>query len=122
MQKRKFITRFFRLFLKRRYWFFILLFFIPFWIVVVSPLLLQIPEDFQYEADMISVDNLYDENFGDFRGEQYSDTQFSYRAVENSGSLITIRNVFHVQDAQGKTIFRTEPLYGIDRFTGQHVP
>lgn len=121
MQKDNFIFRFFRLFLKKRYWFFIILFLIPVWVFIISPFLLQIPDDFTYEAHMISVDNFYDEKIGDFRGDQYSQTHFSYEAINSSGPIVTIKNVFHVQDSTGKTIFRTEPLYGINRLTGQHV-
>ncbi len=81
MSKKSFIFRLSRLFLKKRYWFFIILFCIPVWIFFIAPFLLRIPSDFRYRADMISVDNFYDEKTGDFHGEQYSDTQFSYEVV-----------------------------------------
>ncbi len=121
MNSKNRIFRFFTLFLKRRYWFLLILVLIPVWIFLITPFLLQIPDDFTYEADMVSVDNFYDEKLGDFRGEQYSDTQFSYHVVDKRGTLLTIKNIFHVQTREGKTIFRTEPLYAINSLTGQHV-
>lgn len=121
MKRANLIFSFFSFFLKKRYWFFIVLFLLPVWIFFVSPFLLNIPDDFIYEADMISVDNFYDEKIGDFQGEKYSKTRFSYSVEQEGGSILTIKNVFHVQDDQGKVIFHAEPLYGINRFTGQHV-
>jgi signal transduction histidine kinase/CHASE1-domain containing sensor protein len=115
------IYRFFTLFLKKRYWFFIILFLIPVWIFLITPFLLQISDDFTYQADMVSVDNFYDEKLGDYQWEQYSDTQFSYEVVEKNGPILTIKNTFHVQTSAGKTIFHTAPLYAINSITGQHV-
>lgn len=34
---------------------------------------------------------------------------------------MTIRNTFHVTAPDGRTIFKTAPLYGINRFTAMHV-
>lgn len=81
---------------------------------------MRIPDDFTYSADITSVDNFYDEKVSDFQGEQYSDTKFLYEVVGQSGSILTIKNTFHVATPEGKTIFKSEPLYGINRFTGRH--
>lgn len=121
MSKKYFIFRFSRVFLKKRYWFFIILFLIPIWIFFIAPFLLRIPSDFWYRADMISVDNFYDENIGDFRGEQYSNTQFSYEVVNTNWPILTIKNIFHVTTGEGRTIFKAEPLYAINSFTWKHV-
>ncbi len=82
---------------------------------------MKIPDDFHYQADITSVDNFYDEWLGDFQGEQYSNTKFSYELVSKNWSVFTIKNIFHVTAPDGKTIFKTEPLYGIDSFTWKHV-
>lgn len=84
MSKKNRIFRFLKLLSRKRYWFFIVLFFIPVWIFFIAPFLLKIPDNFVYKANVISVDNFYDEKTGDFRGEQYSNTQFSYEVVSKS--------------------------------------
>lgn len=81
MNKKNIIFRIFRRFSRKRYWFFLILFFFPVWVFFITPFLLKIPDDFSYRADIISVDNFYDEKIADFQGEQYSDTKFSYEVV-----------------------------------------
>ncbi len=61
MNKRNVIPVFLKQFSRKRYWFFIVLFFIPLWIFFIAPFLLKIPDDFHYQADITSVDNFYDE-------------------------------------------------------------
>lgn len=94
---------------------------IPLWIFGIAPQILRIPDTFSYKADVISVDNFYDEVRGEYRGEQYSQTEFSYAVVQKEEDVLTIRNTFHVRTLSGETIFTAEPLYGIDALTGKHV-
>lgn len=94
---------------------------LPAWAYVIAPELLKLPGDFSYKADIVSVDDFYDEAAGDFRGEQFSKTDFSYRVVAHDGDRLTIRNVFDVRTQAGEPIFRTERLYGIDARTGMHL-
>jgi signal transduction histidine kinase/CHASE1-domain containing sensor protein len=121
MNKKNLIFRFLKLFSQKRYWFFLVLFLIPVWIFFIAPFLLKIPKDFFYRADVISVDNFYDEKWGYYKWEQYSNTQFFYEVVNKNWSILTIKNTFHVATPEGKTIFKTEPLYGISQFTWKHV-
>jgi PDZ domain-containing secreted protein len=67
MKTKKYIDSFFYLFSRKRYWFFVMLVFILLWMVVIAPFLLRIPDNFSYEADMVSVDNIYDETLGSYR-------------------------------------------------------
>jgi len=67
MNKKNIIFRFFRRFFYQRYWFFLVLFLIPIWIFFIAPFLLKIPDNFSYQADIISVDNFYNEKIGDFQ-------------------------------------------------------
>lgn len=91
------------------------------WFFVLAPYILKIPSDFSYSADVTSVDNFYDETIEAFRGEQYSKTDFSYKVVSANGNQLVIKNTFHVQTLDGKTIFKAEPLYGINALTGEHI-
>lgn len=82
MNKKNLIFSFLKRFSRKRYWFLLVLFFLPVWFFIIAPLLLRIPDDFHYQADIISVDNFYDEALGDYSGEQYSNTVFSYNIVD----------------------------------------
>lgn len=82
MNKIHIIFRIFRRFSRKRYWFFLILFFFLLWVFFIAPFLLKIPNNFSYQADIVSVDNFYDEKIADFRGEQYSNTKFSYEVVD----------------------------------------
>ncbi|OGZ05188.1 MAG: hypothetical protein A2845_02610 [Candidatus Lloydbacteria bacterium RIFCSPHIGHO2_01_FULL_49_22] len=108
-------------YVRRNIFSFAVLLFVPLWYFLVAPYLLMIPSDFTYKADMVSVDNFYDASIGEFGAEQYSKTDFSYEVVSYAGFIFTIKNIFHVASLDGKTIFRAEPLYGINALNGQHV-
>jgi signal transduction histidine kinase/CHASE1-domain containing sensor protein len=95
--------------------------FVPLWIYFLSPQVLKIPSDFNYTADVVSVDNFYDEVRGEYKGEQYSKTIFSYDVVSRDRNVLFIKNVFDVKSLDGFQIFRTEPVYTIDPVIGRHV-
>jgi len=94
---------------------------LPGWIYLAAPEILKLPRDFSYSADIVSVDDFYDHEAGDFGGEQFSKTEFSYHAVSGDGDRLFVRNVFDVRTQSGEPIFKTERLYGIDAKTGKHV-
>jgi len=94
---------------------------IPIWIYFISPILLRIPSNFSYKADVISVDNFYDQETKDFKGEQYSKTDFYYEVVGKHGFDLDIKNVFNVQTLDGDPVFKAEPVYRINSITGRHV-
>ncbi len=87
---------------------------------VAVPLIL-LPADFEYSADVVSLDNFYEENLQRFIGEQRSVTTFSYRTEESKGGVLLIDNIFDVRTVAGDKIIRVNRQYGIDRLTGQHV-
>ena len=97
------------------------LIFTPLWIWFGASFVLKIPNDYSYKADIVSVDNFYDNVSGEYRGEQYSKTNFYYDAVSSAGRVVNIKGLFNVQTLDGRTIFKSEPTYGIDKFTGEHV-
>ena len=88
---------------------------------VVKFYLERIPDNFYYEAEIFSLDNFYDVELGDFFSEQISKTKFSYEAISRKDDILAIKNLFRVRTIPGDKIFEVERLYGIDRFTGEHV-
>lgn len=99
-----------------------LLFLVPLWIFLIAPEILKLPKNFSFSADVISVDNFYDEESGNFRGEQYSQTKYTYDSVSVSGEHIVLNHSFEVRTPENELIFSAERLYGVDRSTGEHVP
>lgn len=100
---------------------FILLIFIPLWIWFLAPIITKIPDDFSYKADIISLDNFYDEAKQQFLGEKRSVTKFSYDVTDEKDGVFIVKNVFDVRAVNGDNIFAVERFYGIDPKTGKHV-
>lgn len=88
------------------------------WFMFVAPILLKLPSNFRYDADVVSVDNFYDPELKTFKGEQYSKTKFYYEVIANNQYYLDIRNVFEVQTVDFKTVFKAEPVYKVDSITG----
>lgn len=96
--------------------------FLVLWMVWLTPLLLRIPENFNYTAEIISVDNFFDESINDYRGEQYSKTNWAYYVVSSTKNVLTIKNDFSVYSLDGAPIFKVSRHYGVNAQTGEHVP
>lgn len=91
------------------------------WLCWIAPYLLAVPKDFSFKANIISVDNIYDEARGNYSGGFYSKTTYRYDTVSIENDVSEIKNSFEVRNLDDELIFATERLYGIDRLTGQHV-
>lgn len=100
---------------------FVLLVLVGWWVGWASPQILQIPTDFSDTAEVVSVDNFFDETINDYHGEQYSKTVWSYQVVSSSEGNRVIKNDFAVSTLDNTPIFQVSRLYGIDPKTGQHV-
>lgn len=94
---------------------------IPVWVFVVSPAITKMPRDFHYEAEIYSIDNLYDETAQQYSGEIKSNTRFYYEVEDIKDGIYEIKNIFDVRTPTGDKIFSVERLYGIDPNTKQHV-
>lgn len=92
------------------------------WVTIVAPFLLRIPSDFRYEADIVSVDNFFDEETQSFSGAQNSVTRFRYEASDEANGVLNVKNVFDVRTIAGEKIFSVERVYGIDSISGKHTP
>lgn len=92
------------------------------WQFVWGPQMTRLPDNYNYNASVVSYDNFYDETAARFSGRTLSNTQFSYSATGSQDGVVNIKNVFDVRTSAGEPIFAVERLYGIDRTTRQHVP
>jgi len=99
-----------------------LLLFIPIWIMVISPELTKLPNDFEYKLVLFSRDNFYDAEQKEFHGDFVSNTNYYYRAAAEYGEILLIKSGFSVQQPTGEEIFSVERTYGIDAKTRKHVP
>lgn len=91
------------------------------WSLVLAPKILEMPDDFSFSADVVSIDNFYDEAREDYSGSIYSKTKYSYETVKSENDISTIKNIFEVRTPGDELIFSTERLYGIDQKTGKHI-
>ncbi len=95
--------------------------FFLFWFLLAKPYLTKIPNNFTYNAEVISVDNFYDNKSKDFIGESFSNTTFYYKAVKAKNGIVEIKNTFQVKTIDDKLIYEANPVYGINQKTGEHV-
>ncbi len=95
---------------------------IPLWIWVVAPRILALPVDFSFTADIISVDDFYDEARDAYVGGVYSKTTYTYETVSSNNGVSIIRNQFDVRTQDDEPIFSVSRDYGIDRVSGAHMP
>ncbi|MAZ40501.1 hypothetical protein CL654_00060 [bacterium] len=92
------------------------------WYSFVAPELLRLPQGFNYQTEVLSLDNFYDEEEGRYLGDQRSVTRFSYDVIDEVDDVYIIDNVFSVQTPEGDPIFSTSQQYGINPVTQEHVP
>lgn len=91
------------------------------WLIFSPRFLQSLPDNFSYQADIFSQDNLYDTQQGRYQGQQNSRTNFYYETVTQNNGHLQIRNVFDVKAESGEQIFKVERIYNIDKATGKHV-
>lgn len=91
------------------------------WYAYFREELLELPADYSYSAEVISYDNLYDEESQQFTGETRSQTTFSYEAVGEKDGTVEVKNTFDVRTINNEPIFSVNRLYGIDHESRQHV-
>lgn len=95
---------------------------LPFWVFWAQDELNEMPPDFSYSAEITSIDNFYDESRNEYTGEQYSKTNYSYEAIKSDDQNIILKHIFDVRTLNDEAIFQVEREYGVDRYTGKHVP
>lgn len=94
---------------------------IPTWLLIFAPELKKMPSNFKYSAEILSLDNFYDEKAKKFEGEHISKTLFYYKVSEIHPKYLVINNIFSVAKLSDKPIFSVSRIYYIDRYQGLHV-
>jgi putative ABC transport system substrate-binding protein len=89
--------------------------------ISLAPLVLKIPPTFHYSADIISLDNFFDEQLNTFKGEKRSVTSFDYSVIPEKSNYLHIRNSINVRAVGGDPIFNTHRDYWIDPITSQQM-
>jgi putative ABC transport system substrate-binding protein len=84
------------------------------------PVLLHIDKSFSYTADVLSLDNFFDEKSGKFKGESRSVTTFGYRFVREEEKGVIVKNFFDVRTVDGEKIVAIERNYGINPYSWAH--
>lgn len=112
--------------IKHRQWMYvlkalILLLIIPVWIGIIAPHFKKLPDNFSYHANILSIDDFYDEATKKFQGEHISKTEFSYRVIATNTKYDVIENKFDVKTLSDKPIISITRLYYINPYTWQHV-
>ena len=92
-----------------------------FWNEYVAPQVIKLPNDFSFSAEIISIDNFYDEERNSYSGEIYSKTTYAYETVDSTGKESTIKNIFSVKTPNDTPIFEVERNYGVNQETGEHI-
>lgn len=93
------------------------------WKYVVSPrLVVAVPQNLNLSYEVLSLDNLYDPEHQVFSGELPSKTTFTYKVTDVFDDVLSVENTFDVRSLSNEPIFSVKRLYGINRFTGKHVP
>lgn len=91
------------------------------WRVFVAPEILALPSDFSFSAEIVSVDDFFDEERGVYSGGLYSKTDYKYETISSTDGVSVIKNNFAVRTPDNKPLFAVERLYGIDQKTGMHI-
>ena len=93
-------------------------FFWNFWMI---PKYTSFPDDFRLSAQLVSIDNFYDQENQNYSGGVFSKTKYSYETIQSNKETSIIKNVFEVFTPDDKPVFSVERTYGINKKTRQHV-
>lgn len=95
---------------------------LPLWRYVVLLELEKIPSDFSLKAELFSVDNFFDSEKNDFKGEEISKSLLTINVSFVQEDVLLLDTVFDVETLSGEQIFRAEKQFGVDAKTGKNVP
>lgn len=87
------------------------------WYFFAHQYLTKLPKDFSFTSNVVSIDNFFDIDRGEYTGSVFSDTEYSYETIYSDNNLSKIKNVFDVRTPGGDKIFSNEEVYNIDRVT-----
>lgn len=93
----------------------------PIWVFFAAPNLTKLPSNFQFSADIISVDNFFNEETQEYAGDFYSKTEYSYHTVSSTPNISFIKNKFEVRSFEDELIVSIERDYSVDREKREHI-
>jgi putative ABC transport system substrate-binding protein len=91
------------------------------WIIILAPIFKKLPNNFDYRAELLSLDNLYDSSTGSFEGKQISNAQFGYAVAKKMPRYWEINHIFSASKRNNEPIVSIMRKYYIDPLTGKHV-
>jgi len=91
------------------------------WAIFAPYFLLKLTSTFSYDANLISHDNLYDNQMKSFSPAIESASKFSSYIVKEENNVLTIKSDFNVRTLDGQRIFTAQRLYGISAYNKDHV-
>lgn len=92
-----------------------------FFITIITPNLLQIPKDFSYQADVVSLDSFYDAVHDSYADPLESKSRFYYETLSQENEVLNINHIFDVRQLNGSPIFTVERNYFVNQNTQKHV-
>lgn len=99
----------------------IFILFIPIWLFLIAPHFKKLPNNFNYSADILSLDNFYNESIKRFEGEKISKTIFNYHTVAKATNYLVLEVIFDVRQLNDRPIFSVSRFYYIDPYTQKHI-
>lgn len=92
------------------------------WRFWISEYFLALPKDLIYEAELISINNFYDQTRGVYLGQEYHVGFLNISALETTKVGMLVENQFQILSEAESNLFEIKRIYGIDPQTGAHIP
>lgn len=78
-------------------------------------------QNFDFNAELVSTDNFYDEASKKYSGEQKSIGRLAYESAGVKDGVLLVKNNFEIKNLSGEKIVSIERLYGVDPISREHV-
>lgn len=101
--------------------FIVIIILLPLWSIWIAPQLTKLPDNFSYTAELLSLDNFFDEQANKFQGQQISKSSFSYNVINKTDNYLIINNQFKASTLTDVPIISINRKYTINPYNGQHV-
>lgn len=93
----------------------------PIWVWLIAPVLTSLPTDFSLSAELVAIDDAYNQERGTYTGGVYSKIDYTYETISSKDGVSTIRNRFTVRTPDDEPISAVERSYGVNQKTGAYV-
>lgn len=96
-------------------------FMIPIWIYLIAPELTRIPNDFSYHANILSINNFYNEKLNKFEGDQISKIIYNYDVLAATSNYLLLQNKFVLSTQGNKPILMAVKKYIISPYNSKNI-